>query len=241
MSIQVSIRTERYPLSVPFVISRGTRTHAEVVVVTLTDGAIIAAERAAIHATPILVTTNKDEWDTPALPGKVSPTKCSLREALQIIAAPASGDRGCKNLPAASAYTIDFAGGGVHQLTQLQVLPMITKPVTINGKKQAVTIDGGATSTGLGGDEARAFGIFFVQSGGVLKLNEIVLTDGNFLAGGAINNTAGTVIIHDSRLIENQAATDAQLNGEGGAIWSTGPLSITKSFFGEKQSPLKSK
>jgi L-alanine-DL-glutamate epimerase-like enolase superfamily enzyme len=42
MSIQVSIRTERYPLSVPFVISRGTRTHAEVVVVTLTDGAITA-------------------------------------------------------------------------------------------------------------------------------------------------------------------------------------------------------
>ena len=61
----------------------------------LTDGAIIAAESAAIQATPILVTTNKDEWDTPALPGKVSPTKCSLREALQIIAAPASGDRGC--------------------------------------------------------------------------------------------------------------------------------------------------
>ena len=199
----------------------------------LTDGAIIAAESAATHATSILVTTNKDEWDTPALPGKVSPTKCSLREALQIIAAPGSGDRGCKNLPAASAYTIDFAGGGVHQLTQLQVLPMITKPVTINGKKQAVTIDGGATSTGLGGDEARAFGIFFVQSGGVLKLNEIVLTDGNFLAGGAINNTAGTVIIHDSRFVENQAATDAQLNGEGGAIWSTGPLSITKTFFGE--------
>lgn len=200
---------------------------------SLTDGAIIAAESAAIHATPILVTTNKDEWDTPALPGKVSPTKCSLREALQIIAAPASGDRGCKNLPAASAYTIDFAGGGVHQLTQLQVLPMITKPVTINGKKQSVTIDGGATSTGLGGDEARAFGIFFVQSGGVLTLNEIVLTDGNFLAGGAINNTAGTVIIRESRFVENQAATDAQLNGEGGAIWSTGPLSITKSFFGE--------
>lgn len=196
------------------------------------DG-VVAANSAAIHATPILVTTNKDEWDTPALPGKVSPTKCSLREALQIIAAPGSGDRGCKNLPEAASYTIDFAGSGVHRLTQLQVLPMITKPVTINGKKQAVTIDGGASSTGLGGDEARAFGIFFVLSGGVLTLNELVLTDGNYLAGGAINNTAGTVVIRDSRFVENQAATDAQLNGEGGAIWSTGPLSITKSFFGE--------
>lgn len=198
----------------------------------VTDG-VVAAHRTAIHATPILVTTNKDEWDTPALPGKVSPTKCSLREALQIIAAPGSGDRGCKNLPAATSYTIDFAGGGVHRLTELQILPVITKAVTINGKKQAVTIDGGATSTGLGGDEARAFGIFFVESGGILTLNEIVLTGGNFLAGGAINNTAGTVIIRDSRFVENQAATDAQLNGEGGAIWSTGPLSITKSFFGE--------
>jgi 6-phosphogluconolactonase (cycloisomerase 2 family) len=135
--------------------------------------------------------------------------------------------------PEAATYTIDFAGGGVHRLTELQVLPTIKKPVTINGKKQSVTIDGGATSTGLGGDEARAFGIFFVQSGGVLTLNELVLTGGNFLAGGAVNNTAGVVIIRESRFVENQAATDAQLNGEGGAIWSTGPLSITKSFFGE--------
>jgi L-alanine-DL-glutamate epimerase-like enolase superfamily enzyme len=42
MALEASVRTERYPLSVPFVISRGTRTHAEVVVVTLTDGAITA-------------------------------------------------------------------------------------------------------------------------------------------------------------------------------------------------------
>lgn len=42
MTLEASVRTERYPLSVPFVISRGTRTHAEVVVVTLTDGAITA-------------------------------------------------------------------------------------------------------------------------------------------------------------------------------------------------------
>ena len=42
MTLEASVRTERDPLSVPFVISRGTRTHAEVVVVTLTDGAITA-------------------------------------------------------------------------------------------------------------------------------------------------------------------------------------------------------
>ena len=76
-----------------------------------TDGAVVPAQNDAIQATSILVTTNKDEWDTPALPGKVSPTKCSLREALQIIAAPGSGDRGCKNLTEAASYTIDFAGG----------------------------------------------------------------------------------------------------------------------------------
>ncbi len=42
MALTASVRTERYPLSVPFTISRGTRTHAEVVVVTLTDGTIVA-------------------------------------------------------------------------------------------------------------------------------------------------------------------------------------------------------
>ena len=38
MSVSLSVSIERFPLKVPFVISRGAKTDAVVVAVTLTDG-----------------------------------------------------------------------------------------------------------------------------------------------------------------------------------------------------------
>ncbi len=96
--------------------------------------------------------------------------------------------------------------------------------ISITGQKSInlnTTIDGGSTITLDGRLITRLFDV-----GAVLTLRNIVLTGGYVSGdGGAIRNNSNGTLVLESSTIRDSAAT-----GSGGAILSTGPLTITNSL-----------
>lgn len=109
--------------------------------------------------------------------------------------------------------TITFSCGPTVLLTGGE-LPGISDNILVNG---------GNTVTLSGNNASR---LFFVNSGGMLTLNNITITKG-FASGdgGAIRNE-GILNLTNAKLIDNHVT-----NGSGGAIFSRGAINITNSEF----------
>jgi hypothetical protein len=111
----------------------------------------------------------------------------------------------------ATGGTISFnCGAGAH------TIPISSqKSINLN-----TTIDGGGTITLDGQNKYRLFDV-----GAVLTLRRIVLARASFNGdGGAIRNNANGTLVVESSIIRDSHATLS-----GGAILSTGPLTITDS------------
>ncbi|MBI4672562.1 MAG: DUF11 domain-containing protein [Chloroflexi bacterium] len=129
-------------------------------------------------------------------------------------------------------------------------LPVITSDITFNGH--------GATITRSAATGTPAFRIFQVNSSGILRLNDVTLSNGSTdWEGGAVYNEGGTVELTGTILFDNHATTGSsggaiinwdgdvtvtssvfQLNtaeGDGGAIFSFGTLTVANSVFFENR------
>jgi hypothetical protein len=90
------------------------------------------------------------------------------------------------------------------------------------------TLDGGGTITLDGQDGDR---LFVVSNGAVLTLRNIVLDHGFAVAnGGAIHNGSAGADTPGAVILENSTIRNSTAGQSGGAIVSTGPLTITNSL-----------
>jgi predicted outer membrane repeat protein len=90
---------------------------------------------------------------------------------------------------------------------------------------QTVTIDGAGLIT-FDGDDSRQH--FYVLSNGELTVKNLKLSKGNQTQGGSILNVGKTNI--DNVIFQNNSALE-----DGGAIWSSGTLSITRATFDQNK------
>ncbi len=173
---------------------------------------------AASAAATINVTTTADETTTNG--------QCSLREAVG-------------NANADSATNPDCAAGNITDTILFDLGP---DPATITldpglGRLQVtdndgLVIDGAGKVTVSGGDATQIFELNLAR----LTLEGLTLTQGSgfdfglgSLAGGAIANRDGQLVIRDSLISDNHAAGD---QGLGGAIYSVGgSLDVSGSTF----------
>lgn len=111
----------------------------------------------------------------------------------------------------ASGGTVTFACSGAITLSNTIVVSTNT---SIDGTGQAVAISGN-----------HAVGVFRVNSGATLNLNELTIADGNADYGGGIRNL-GILTVSNSTFSANSAEYD------GGGIYDQGgPVSISNSIF----------
>ncbi len=108
--------------------------------------------------------------------------------------------------------------------------------IQFSGPKSIVddtTIDGGDVITLSGQDATR---LFEVSNGAALILRNIVLTNGFSTGnGGAIHNGSSGSDMPGSVTLENSIIRNSKSNLSGGAIVSTGPLTITNSLLENNQ------
>jgi predicted outer membrane repeat protein len=130
--------------------------------------------------------------DTNPLPGQLS-----LRQAIQAANASAGPDTITFD-PSLNGQVITLSG---------TALPDITDGLTINGA--GIAIDGNAVS-----------GLFTIQSGVSVSLNDMTLSNGSDGTGGAINNL-GNLSVTDCTLTGNAASV------AGGAVSNQGTLTLT--------------
>ncbi len=111
--------------------------------------------------------------------------------------------------------TITFAVPGTIDLAS--TLPIITTPVTIDGGNR-ITINGNGTRA------------FRVDAPGNLSLLNLVVSGCQWNAGdgGALRNNGGSVTVTNCKFLNNSTVG----NWSGTAIYSTGPLTLTESEFG---------
>jgi hypothetical protein len=108
----------------------------------------------------------------------------------------------------ASDGVIEFGVSGTILLTSSKLL--IAKNLTINGPTSGgVTIDGNAASE-----------VIRIDTGNVVKLTNLTITNGRNSAGGGIINI-GTLTVENSTISGNDAS-----NGEGGGILNIGTLTL---------------
>jgi hypothetical protein len=126
-----------------------------------------------------------------------------------------------------AALTAALAGGGTVTFNcgaaPHTILSSSAKAITVS-----TTIDGGGTITLDGQDGDR---LFVVSNGAVLTLRNIVLAHGFSSGdGGAIHNGSAGADTPGAVVLENSTIRDSIANLSGGAIVSTGPLTITNSL-----------
>jgi len=115
------------------------------------------------------------------------------------ISAANSGGGGTINLAPGCTYTLTAANNSnsANPLVGANGLPVITTPVTINGRNTTI-----ARSS-----SAAPFRLFEVDGpGGSLTVNNLTLTGGSSPAGGALLNSEGAVTLNHSRVTGNTAA-----------------------------------
>jgi predicted outer membrane repeat protein len=125
-----------------------------------------------------------------------------------------------------------LAGGGVVTFdcgAAPHIIPFSSpKAITLD-----TTVDGGGTITLSGQDATR---LFEVSGGAALILRNIVLTNGFSSGnGGAIHNGSSGSDTPGSVTLENSVIRNSRSSLSGGAIVSTGPLTITNSLLENNQ------
>ncbi|MBI5564747.1 MAG: hypothetical protein HY870_07630 [Chloroflexi bacterium] len=137
---------------------------------------------------------------------------------------PASCTEAALDAALAGGGTITFNCGAAPHT----ILSSSAKAITLD-----TTLDGGGTITLDGQDGDR---LFLVSNGAVLTLRNIVLTNGFSSGnGGAIHNGSSGADTPGSVILENSAIRDSIAGQSGGAIVSTGPLTITNSLLENNQ------
>ncbi|RIK43641.1 MAG: hypothetical protein DCC55_05215, partial [Chloroflexi bacterium] len=158
---------------------------------------------------------------------------CTLREALQAaFSQKVTGQASytyheCK--ASAGPNTITFGSGASGGVITLAMgddpLPMINKEVTIAGP---VTISGGGVPVKIESETFVDTRLFRVASGGTLTLMDLTLKSGFTTGfGAAILGDGSNNGINLTRV----AVVDNTALGEGGAIYTHGPINITMSTF----------
>ncbi len=137
----------------------------------------------------------------------------------------------CQSNQAVNAFTAAVQAGGIVTFNCGPDFVEIEVSTSVVGSGTATVVDG-AGRIGLNGEDVRQF--FLVQSGGNLTLRNISLLDGG---GGGGNGGAifiagnGRVTIDGSFLTSNLTESGS----DGGAIYSSGFLTITNSTLGANE------
>jgi hypothetical protein len=116
----------------------------------------------------------------------------------------------------ATSGVVTFACSGTIVVpAEIEVLAS-NSPLTIDGTGQSVTLSGGGASR-----------VLRVAANGVLTLRNLTVRDGRFIQGGAIGVVSGLgrATIDGVRFVNNTGTI------EGGAIWSSGSVTVTHSHF----------
>ncbi|MFN8445857.1 MAG: beta-propeller fold lactonase family protein [Caldilineaceae bacterium] len=189
------------------------------------------AKAAQVEAAPVKinVTTTVDEWSLPGNSNEAIQSKCSLREALQAVVGNVLGNQGCGFVAANESQYVLQMIPGVYKLTKAANKP---DPLPDIGNGKTVTIDGhNAVTLDGGGGSGRFAGIFRLVGGG-LVLKNIILQKGSGIFGCAIDQEGGVMEIDNATFKDNDCVLAANNNqGEGGAIYSSGVLTVTNSLF----------
>ena len=164
---------------------------------------------------------------------------CRLREAIEAANTHAGAD------------TIELAAGATYTLTMVDNfdpwymgtgLPVIASDITVNAHGTTI-----ARSQAAG---TPLFRLFYVQTGGILRLNQATIHGGDVTDryGGGIFITSGTLIATNSTFSNNTASTGGGINNfgtltvinstfysnsayAGGAIGNMGPATVINSTF----------
>jgi predicted outer membrane repeat protein len=132
---------------------------------------------------------------------------------------PASCTEAALNSALAGGGTITFNCGAAPHT----ILSSAAKTITLD-----TTLDGGGTITLDGQDGDR---LFVVRDSAVLTLRNVVLDHGFALGdGGAIHNGSVGADMPGAVILENSTIRNSLAGQSGGAIVSTGPLTITDSL-----------
>lgn len=189
---------------------------------TVTVGLVIAGgwlldEHSALAADPITVNSTADD----TLTNLAGNTTCDLREA--IVAANTDAQVGQCNAGGGAAATINITSIGTVLLANN--LPAITDILTINGPGAAsLTIDG-----------AGSYRHFWIAPGTPAEIAGLTMANGYrytaaalFQPGGAVLNE-GILTLDEVVIVDSSAAAAPGYGGYGGAVYSTGGLTITNS------------
>src|ERR1700733_15258318 len=164
-------------------------------------------------AGPIVVkTTTVDSTNSDGL--------CSLRKAIDNANA-ASDTTGGDCAAGTGNDTINFSVSGT--LTLGSTLPAIQNILTIDGSGQTVTVDG-----------ANLYGIFVVNSGATLDLNNLTIAHGTNLNIPGVVNGIGAIFNTGALAISNCTFSGNSANANsGGGIYNYlgGSLSVSNSTF----------
>jgi len=172
-------------------------------------GGWLLGERSALAADPITVNSTADD----TLTNLAGNTTCDLREA--IVAANTDAQVGQCNVGGGAAATINITSTG--QILLTDNLPTITDTVTIIGPGAAsLTIDG-----------AGSYRHFWIAPGTRTEISGLTMANG-YRPGGAVLNE-GILTLNEVVIVNNIAAAEPGHSGNGGAVYSTGGLTITNS------------
>jgi CSLREA domain-containing protein len=175
----------------------------------ITVGGWLLDEHSALAADPITVNSTADD----TLANLAGNTTCDLREA--IVAANTDTQVGQCNAGGGAVATINITSTGTILLAD--DLPTVTDILTINGPGAAsLTIDG-----------AGSYRHFWIAPGTRAEISGLTMTNG-YRPGGAVLNE-GILTLNEVFIVNNIAAAEPGYSGNGGAVYSTGGLTITNS------------
>jgi predicted outer membrane repeat protein len=125
---------------------------------------------------------------------------------------------------AVSGDTITFAPSLAGQTNTLTSTLLINKDLTMDGS-------GLASRVSISGNDNVS--VLLVDPGVTLTIKSLIIRNGKAINGGGIYNNGGTLNVTDSLFTANNAISDPYFvgNGEGGAIYSRGGLTLTNTTF----------